>query len=472
MCPRLGNSIVIGVISVILILGSEKVKVAECKAANGGIEYTAINCRKHSAVLTDFGGVGDGVTSNTKAFRNAISNLSHYASDGGAQLIVPPGKWLTGPFNLTSHFTLFLHNKALILASQNESEWPHLPVLPSYGRGRDAPHGRFGSLIFGTNLTDVVITGQNGSIDGQGAYWWKKFHNKKLNLTRPYMIELMYSDQIQISSLTLLNSPSYFIHPVYSSNIIMQGLTINAPINSPNTDGIDPDSCTNVRIEDCYIVSGDDCVSIKSGWDEYGIKFAMPSQHIVIKRFTCVSPDSTMIALGSEMSGGISDVRAEDLTAINTESAIRIKTAVGRGGYVKDIFVKGMNLTTMKYVFWMTGAYKSHPDPNYDPKALPNITGINYRDVVATQVMMSARLQGISNNPFTNICISNVTIQFNEKPKKHQWNCTDVSGVTNKVTPPPCESLPEKEQLQCPFPTNSLPIESVKLKSCSTNAFF
>ncbi|KOM47256.1 hypothetical protein LR48_Vigan07g096000 [Vigna angularis] len=133
------------------------------------------------------------------------------------------------------------------------------------------------------------------------------------------------------------------------------------------------------------IVSGDDCVSI-SGWDEYGIKFA------------------------------------------------------------KDIFVKGMNLTTMKYVFWMTGAYKSHPDPNYDPKALPNITGINYRDVVATQVKMSATLQGISNNPFTNICISNVTIQFNEKPKKHQWNCTDVSRVTNNVTPPPCESLPEKVQ--------------------------
>jgi len=104
--------------SVIVILGSEKVKVAECKVGNGGIEYPAINCRKHSAILTDFGGVGDGVTSNTKAFRNAISNLSHYSSDGGAQLIVPPGKWLTGPFNLTSHFTLFLHNKALILASQ------------------------------------------------------------------------------------------------------------------------------------------------------------------------------------------------------------------------------------------------------------------------------------------------------------------------------------------------------------------
>ncbi|CAJ1965378.1 unnamed protein product, partial [Sphenostylis stenocarpa] len=217
--------------------------VAECREYNGlrNVEYPAINCRKHSAVLTEFGGVGDGKTSNTKVFRSAISKLSQYASDGGAQLIVPLGKWLTGPFNLTSHFTLFLQKGVVLLASQDESEWPQLPVLPSYGRGRDAPGGRFNSLIFGTNLVDVVIT----------------------------------------------------------------GLTILAPVTSPNTDGIDPDSCTNTRIEDCYIVSGDDCIAVKSGWDEYGIRFGKPTQHLIIRRVPCISPDSAMVALGSEMCGGI-----------------------------------------------------------------------------------------------------------------------------------------------------------------------
>jgi len=82
------------------------------------IEFSALNCRKHSAILTDFGAVGDGKTSNTKAFRNAISKLSQMATDGGAQLVVPPGKWLTGSFNLTSHFTLFIQRGATILASQ------------------------------------------------------------------------------------------------------------------------------------------------------------------------------------------------------------------------------------------------------------------------------------------------------------------------------------------------------------------
>jgi len=106
--------------------------------------YPEISCnRTYSASLTDFGGVGDGVTSNTKAFQAAIDNLSQYASDGGSLLFVPPGKWLTGSFNLTSHFTLYLHKDATLLATQDENEWAVIDPLPSYGRGRDANGGRW-----------------------------------------------------------------------------------------------------------------------------------------------------------------------------------------------------------------------------------------------------------------------------------------------------------------------------------------
>ncbi|MCI30285.1 polygalacturonase-like, partial [Trifolium medium] len=96
------------------------VKVTESTVTTGNDqhEYPAINCRKHIAYLTDFGAVGDGKTSNTKAFESAIRNLSQYANDGGALLVVPPGKWLTGSINLTSHFTLFLQKNAVILGSQ------------------------------------------------------------------------------------------------------------------------------------------------------------------------------------------------------------------------------------------------------------------------------------------------------------------------------------------------------------------
>ncbi|XP_022736661.1 probable polygalacturonase isoform X2 [Durio zibethinus] len=426
----LDTIVLLGIVLVLIkINGVESRKVRVLDA----FDYSAIDCsRKYSASLTDFGGVGDGVTSNTKAFQAAVDNLSQYASDGGSLLFVPPGKWLTGSFNLTSHFTLYLHKDASLLGSQDESEWAIIDPLPSYGRGRDADGGRYISLIFGTNLTDVVITGDNGTIDGQGVTWWDKFHKGKLKYTRPYLIEII--------------------------NVVVQRLTILAPVTSPNTDGINPDSCTNTRIEDCYIVSGDDCVAVKSGWDEYGIKFGMPTKQLVIRRLTCISPFSAVIALGSEMSGGIEDVRAEDITGINSESAVRIKTAVGRGNYVKDIYVRGMTMKTMKMVFWMAGNYGSHPDNNYDPNAIPVIQNINFRDVVAENVTMAARLEGIPGHPFTGICISNATIGLTKKPKKIQWNCTEIAGVSSNVTPQPCNLLTDQgPENACKFPDDSFP---------------
>ncbi|KAE8077758.1 hypothetical protein FH972_016289 [Carpinus fangiana] len=447
-CLRFRTSHLIQTISAILILG-----VAECTVKlSSTLQYPAINCRKHSAVLTEFGAVGDGKTSNTKAFKAAIDSLSKHASDGGAQLIVPPGKWLTGSFHLTSHFTLFLHKDALLLGSTDESEFPRLPPLPSYG----TTIGRFTSLIFGTNLTDVIITGNNGTIDGQGATWWTKYP--------------IYSRFEHASSIKFISNAQMIIVS-YScgsdcSDILIQGLTILAPIDSPNTHGIQPDSCTNTRIEDCFIEPGDDCVFVKSGYDQYGIRFGMPSKQLVIRRLTCVSPDNAIISLGSEMSGGIQDVRIEDITAFNMEAGLRIKTAIGRGGFVKDIYVRRLTMKTTKYVFWISGDYNKHPDNGFDPKALPEIHGINYRDVVAENVNVSAKFDGITNDVFTGICLSNVNITLSQTPKALQWNCTNIAGVSSNVTPKPCNLLPEQKGVVCHFPEDKLPIEHVQLKAC------
>lgn len=174
------------------------------------------------------------------------------------------------------------------------------------------------------------------------------------------------------------------------------------------------------------------------------------------------------------MSGGIEDVRAEDILAINTESGVRIKTGVGRGGYVKDIYVRGMTMKTMKYVFWMTGNYGSHPDNNYDPNALPVIDNINYLDMVAENVTMAGRLEGIAGDTFTGICISNVTITMAKNAKKLAWNCTNIDGISSGVTPKPCDSLQNTQYASaCNFPIERLPIDEVQVQtcSCSTKAF-
>ncbi|CAI0403029.1 unnamed protein product [Linum tenue] len=455
---------ILGVVIILLVSASPA-----GRADPAPVQYSAINCRKHTAVLTDFGAVGDGKTLNTKAFETAVANLSQFAADGGAQLIVPAGKWLTGSFNLTSHFTLFLHKDAVILGSQvNMEDWPLVAPLPSFGTAADGSTGaRHASLLFGANLTDVVITGNNGTIDGQGANWWDDFKNKKLKDARPFLVEIQSTDQLQISNVTFTNSPMWNVHPVYCSNVVIQGVTILAPVEVPNTDGINPDSCTNIRIEDCYIASGDDCIAVKSGIDQYGIKVGKPTKQLAIRRVTCVSPDSAVVALGSEMSGGIQDVRIEDVTAINCQSGIRIKTAVGRGGYVKDIFARRMTMSGMEKVFWMSGAYKSHADGGFDPNALPVVHNISYRDVVAQNVTVSAVLDGLEKSHFTGICISNVTLNLGPAARELQWNCTNVAGTTSRVTPKPCDELPEKAG-DCPFPEDKLPIDDVVLKSCST----
>ena len=194
----------------------------------------------------------------------------------------------------------------------------------------------------------------------------------------------------------------------------------------------------------------------------------MPTEDLVIRRVTCTSPDSAAIALGSEMSGGIRNVRIENIAVINTQAAVRIKTARGRGGFVKDIFVRRMFLTRMKYIFWMTRDYKAHADDKFDPSALPVIKNINYKELVAMNVSMSANLAGISGDPFTDICISNVKIELSATPKKLQWNCTNIEGFSSDVDPPPCAPLAKAAKRGgCGFPEDQLPIEKVQLKSCS-----
>ncbi|KAH9325090.1 hypothetical protein KI387_005268 [Taxus chinensis] len=449
----------------LLLLGAK----VECRKSKWSWSYSAVSCRAKSVSIAEYGGVGDGSTVNTKAFQKAIDYLSGFSEKGGGQLYIPPGKWLTGSFNVTSHFTLFLHKDAVILGSEDPEEWPLIPPLPSYGIGRDGGNLRYSSLINGYNLTDVVITGDNGTIDGQGAIWWEKFHKKKLKYTRGYMVELIHSKDLVISNLTFQNSPAWNLHPVYSSNILIQHVTILAPLRSPNTDGIDPDSCSYVRIEDCYVESGDDIVAIKSGWDEYGIAYGMPSQHIVIRRLVGVSPTSAIIALGSEMSGGIQDVRAEDIHAINSETGIRIKTSPGRGNFVRDIYVNRMTMVNMKWAFTMTGSYGAHPDNKYDPNAIPVVERISYSNIIATNVSTAGKLDGIQKAPFKDICLTNVTITM-AKTKHAPWNCTSIQGFSISVSPEPCGLLQEQPSGGDAFCSRSHEFEipeQTKFKKCS-----
>nr|GME10690.1 probable polygalacturonase [Ipomoea batatas] len=123
----------------------------------------------------------------------------------------------------------------------DEKYWPLMPPLPSYGYGREHPGPRYGSLIHGQHLKDVVITGHNGTINGQGQTWWKKYRQKLLNHTRGPLVQIMWSSDILVYNVTLRDSPFWTFHPYDCKNVTVRDVTILAPVHeAPNTDGIDP----------------------------------------------------------------------------------------------------------------------------------------------------------------------------------------------------------------------------------------
>ncbi|KAL9325578.1 hypothetical protein ACSQ67_006223 [Phaseolus vulgaris] len=370
--------------------------------------------RPHTVSILEFGAVGDGKTLNTIAFQNAIFYLKSFADKGGAQLYVPPGTWLTKSFNLTSHLTLFLEKGAVILGSQDPFHWDVVDPLPSYGN--------------------------SGIIDGMGLAWWELFNSHSLNYSRPHIIELVASDHVVVSNLTFLNAPAYSIHPVYCSNVHIYNVSISAPPESPYTIGMVPDSSDHICIEDCVIETGYDAIALKSGWDEYGIAYGRPTENVHIRRVHLQASSGSTIAFGSDMSGGISNILVENVHLYNSRSGIEFRTMRGRGGYMKEIVISGIEMVNIYTAMAATGYCGSHPDDKFDPNALPLLDHIILQDMIGTNITIAGSFAGLQESPFTNICLSNINLSINSV-SSIPWECSNISGFSDSVLPKPCPDL-------------------------------
>ncbi|CAK7333279.1 unnamed protein product [Dovyalis caffra] len=427
-------------VALLLLLALSIAVRIDAEESGGVCDYKpSLKPRPHSVSILEFGAVGDGKTLNTLAFQNAIFYLKSFTDKGGAQLYVPPGKWLTGSFSLTSHLTLFLEKGAVILGSQDPSHWDLVNPLPSYGRGIELPGKRYQSLINGDMLNDVVVTGDNGTIDGQGSVWWDWFESHSLNYSRPHLVEFTSSDYVVVSNLTFLNAPAYNIHPVYCSNVLVQNISVSAPGESPYTIGIVPDSSNNVCIEDSLIEVGYDAIALKSGWDEYGIAYDRPTKDVHIRRLYLQSSSGSSIAFGSEMSGGISNVHVEQVHIYNSFSGIELRTTKGRGGYIKQIIISNVELENINMAFGAIGDCGSHPDDKFDPNALPDLDQITLQNVIGSNITMAGNFTGLAESPFTSLCLFNVSLTI--PATLTSWTCSNVVGFSESVSPEPCPEL-------------------------------
>lgn len=410
-----------------------------------------LTSRVHSLAIfnvKDFGAIGDGTTLNTAAF---VKSVEAVQIAGGGLLYVPPGTFLTGPFNLTSNMTLFLEAEATLLAMTDFNLWPLVSPWPSYGTGREPGTGylQYAPFIGGYDLVHVIITGNNGTIDGQGLPWWNAHKAGTLAYTRPRLVEVLFSDHLTFSHLTLKNSPFWTLHPYSSKHVKAQDLTILAPTDgsAPNTDGFDPDSCDDVVLEDSYIATGDDGVSVKSGWDCFGVTYDVPSQNIVIRNTFFNTPCCAGVCVGSEMSGGVKNIKVVNVTMSQVGTALRVKTTASRGGFVQDIHHELVDLNEISKTVLQIGL--DYGDVNWacptswNPPP-PAVDSIYYIDIKGSSISgMAASFTGLADSLITGVSLENIALDMiaSDEGEFLDYNCSYVTGTYKDVSPKPCAEL-------------------------------
>jgi hypothetical protein len=179
-------------------------------------------------------------------------------------------------------------------------------------------------------------------------------------------------------------------------------------------------------------------ISIKSGWDQYGIAFGRPSSGITIRRITGSGPFAGF-AIGSEASGGVENVLVEHLNLLSMGVGIHIKTNSGRGGFIRNITVSDVTLNGARYGLRISGDVGGHPDTSYNPNALPVVDSVTIKKVWGQNIKQAGLIRGIRNSVFSRICLSNV--KLHGAASIGPWKCHAVSGGALDVQPSPCTEL-------------------------------
>ncbi len=360
----------------------------------------------------DYGAVGDGQTLVTTALQSAIDACSRA---GGGTVFLPAGIYLTGAIFLHSDVTLYIDAGATVLGSP---EAAHYPVIHSRWEGLE--QDTYAPLIGGSGLERIAVIGR-GVINGQGEIWWQRHRERTLQYPRPRLISFKDCSNVLIQGITALNSPSWTITPLRCENVTIDGITILNPPDSPNTDGINPDSCRNVHISNCHIDVGDDCVTIKSGVEGNGRDRLQPCENITITNCTMVHGHGGVV-IGSEMSGDVRNVVISNCVFTGTDRGIRIKSRRGRGGVVEYVRVTNIVMQDVLCPFTMNLYYAvgargdqvvSDRRPRPVSDGTPRLHHIHLSHITARNVKVAAGfIYGLAEMPLQNISLSDISISM------------------------------------------------------------
>jgi polygalacturonase len=418
------------------------------------IGLVVLNCLHVKAqtfynVLT-YGAKNDSSKLATKAIATAIAAAS---KKGGGTVYFPAGKYLTGPIHLKSNITLFIDAGAELHFSDNFDHY--LPMVESRYEGVDVTS--FSPLIYAYKAENISIIGR-GLINGHGKKWWdfvegykqdqprSKWQymfdslNKNILLPddprqmkrgflRPPFIQPMYCKNVLIDGITIVNSPFWTVNPEFCENVVVNAVTINNP-SSPNTDGINPESCNNVRISNCYISVGDDCITIKSGKDLPGRTKATAAENYTITNCTMLRGHGGVV-IGSEMSGGVKKITISNCIFDGTDRGIRLKTARGRGGVVEDIRVDNIIMKNIRDQAIVLDMQYAKTDPAPVSERTPQFRNIHMSNITA-ETNEAIFINGLDEMPVEDISFSD--IQFDAKTGAVIRNASHISFHNVRIT--------------------------------------
>lgn len=418
--------------------------------------------------IRDFGGIGDGVTLNSEAFAKAIDALTEA---GGGRVVVPTGVWLSGPITLKDNIDLHIRPDAVLLFSTDRDLYP---IVETVFEGLYTK--RCISPINAVGAKNIAITG-GGTIDGNGDSWrqvkkskmapsqWKEllrsggFTNEKGDLwypdsssfygavvsdafnvpqglttdeqwnkvktyLRPVMISLKDCENVLMEDCLFQNSPCWNIHPLMCRNVIINNVTVRNPWYSQNGDGLDVDSCENVLVINSSFDVGDDAICIKSGKDEDGRRRARPCRNLIVHNCVVFHGHGGFV-VGSEMSGGVENIKVSDCRFLGTDVGLRFKSCRGRGGVVKNIHIEDivmMNIPTEPLLFDLHYGGKSAVEAAAEgaspfdvefveaDETTPQFRDIFIRDIVCSGAARAMYFNGIPEKNIENIVVENCEI--------------------------------------------------------------
>ena len=315
-----------------------------------------------------FGAKGDGIQDDTFALQAAI-----LCCPPGGRVLIPKGDYVTGPLFLKSHITVEWQAGAALLLSLDRGRFPILPgvTYPTQEQGADYllgswegnPQDCFAGALTGIEVEDVRLIGP-GIIDGRArdAGWWIDPKGKH-GAYRGRLFFLKGCRDITVQGLTFRNSPSWNIHPMMSERLAFYNIQVEAPADSPNTDGFDPESCRGVKLLGARFSVGDDCIAIKAGKIYMAQKYHLPCRDIEIA-YCAMLDGHGGVTVGSEMAGGVQNVRVHHCFMRGNDRALRIKTRRGRGkdGVVDDIRFSDVRMEGVKAPLVVNCLYFCDPD--------------------------------------------------------------------------------------------------------------